>query len=233
MISLDESIKRAWLEYAWEVVTDASHRVDCEKLGGKVFDLDATETRWPGYIGTNYSSGNPIFVSNIHRNFDSGGLTEDVSIVRDFSSANENWKSAGRSISGDNQFLVSTALNYERGLKSWNVGSVMRKYLRASGMHWSDVAYLNVAKCQSMDAGSKLQDLCIRRWPIERLVDALRPSVIVTCSIKIRDRGLKGTPVYWYHQLNKLDSRGRRQDTWMAELVANQKYAEGADNRDV
>ena len=94
MISLNESIKRARLEYAWEVVTDASHRVDCEKLGENVFDLDATETRWPGYIGTNYSSGNPIFVSNIHRNFDSGGLTEDVSIVRDFSSANENWKSA-------------------------------------------------------------------------------------------------------------------------------------------
>lgn len=133
------------------------------------------------------------------------------------------WQRAGRSVEADDQFLISTALNYERGLSCWNVGSVMQKYLHSSGMRWADVAYFNVAKCQAMDAGSKLQDLCIKKWPIERLVLALRLSAIVTCSIKIRDRGLKGTPVYWYHQRNQLDTSGRPKDIWMADLVANKK----------
>ena len=162
-------------------------------------------------------------MSNIHRNFDSGGLAGDPNIVSQFIATNEDWRRTGRSVEADSQFLIATASNYERGLSCWSVGSVMRKYLHASGMQWADVAYFNVAKCQSMDAGSKLQDLCIKRWPIEKLVLALRPSAIVTCSIKIRDRGLKRTPVYWYHQRNKLDVRGRPQDVWMADLVANQK----------
>jgi hypothetical protein len=223
LIDIEEPIKQAWLNYAWEVITDTSHHLACEKLGGQIFGETTVNTRWPGYIGLTYESGNPIFVSNIHRNFDSGGLSDDPTIVGEFTQTNNAWLKAGRNQDADDKFITSSARNYERGLTSWNVGSVMRRYFKYSEFNWSDIAYFNVAKCQSKNAGSKLQDLCIKRWPIERLIDALRPSAIVTCSLKIRDRNLANTQIYWYHQLNKTNEMGRRQDDWMSDLIAQSK----------
>lgn len=146
-------------------------------LGSPVADGFPEDVRWPGAIGRTYAEGGVLWVSNIHRNFDSAGVpsaaaTDAADLVR-------RWRDGAI---GDGLFLEGIRAVYEHGLSTWTVGSWPRKVLAALGHQVSDVLYTNAARCQSTGTGEALQKLCLLRFPLTRLVEELRPGLVLITS---------------------------------------------------
>lgn len=178
-----------WLRYAREVVSDQDHRRACAARGGS--DPDAVlleretgrpasfaeDVRWPGYVGRDYRRGDVLWISNIHRNFDSGGLT--ASFADASNDCIRQWRD-GRT--DDESFLSEIRAVYELGLRRWTVGSWSGRALLALDVPIEAVAYTNVAKCQAVGTGTRLQRFCIQRWSLRSIVQLLEPGLVLLTS---------------------------------------------------
>ena len=175
--SIDDLAAR-WLTFAREVVSDEAHRASCAIAGGSdpAFGFPP-DVRWPGYLGADYQAGGVLWISNIHRNFDSAGLPRAFAATA--ADVIRCWRDGSDS---DDQFLAAIRTTYERGPRQWTVGSWPGKALLSLDVDLRSVAYTNVAKCQAVDTGVALQKLCIGRWPIRRLVELLAPGLVLLTS---------------------------------------------------
>ena len=191
-----------WLTYAREVVTDKDHREHCQERGGSNPNAICAErgglqrpanfakdVRWPGYLGSAYGAGGVLWISNIHRNFDSEGLPP--SFAEGANNCIRRWRDG---VSDDASFLQELRAIYLRGLRRWLVGSWPGKALLALEVELESVAYTNVAKCQAVDTGMSLQRFCVARWPLRRIVNLLEPGLVLLTS----ETGLsKSGPARW------------------------------------
>ena len=173
-----EQVREAWLAYCREVVTDDDHRRACSVLGGSALaDGFAPDVRWPGYLGPGYRPGGVVWVANVHRNFDSAGMS------RQFADQAAESVRAFRDGGSETQFLLAMQETYGPGLRGWTVGQWGRKALAELGVELDDVAYLNAARCQATDTGKDLQRLCQRRWPLRRTIETLQPRLLLLSSL--------------------------------------------------
>lgn len=137
----------------------------------------APDIRWPGYVGRDYAGGGVLWISNIHRNFDSAGFPP--AFAREAETLIRRWRDGHLD---DAAFLGGLRDTYERGLRAWTVGSWPGKALLALGVPIESIAYTNVAKCQAVGTGTQLQRFCVRRWSLRRLVEILRPGLVLLTS---------------------------------------------------
>lgn len=183
-------LQARWLKYARDVVENEDHRVECSKAGGSdplalVKERAGTEhpagfasdVRWPGYLGTEYRPGGVIWVSNIHRNFDSAGLPPEFA-----EEANDCIRSWREGTDNDETFLLRLRSVYLRGLSTWTVGARARTALDRLGVPLEAIAYTNAARCQAPDTGTGLQELCLSKWSLRDLVSILEPSLVLLTS---------------------------------------------------
>lgn len=171
-------VEQAWLDYARDVVHDSDHRAACAALGGSPSaDGFPEDVRWPGALGRTYRPGGVLWVSNIHRNFDSAGVS--MSAATDAADLVRRWRDGAI---GDALFLEGIRAVYEHGLATWTVGTWPRKVLAALGFSVSDVLYTNAARCQSTGTGEALQRFCLVRFPLTRLVEEMRPGLVLITS---------------------------------------------------
>lgn len=166
-----------WLEYCREVVNSGDrHRYGCVQLGGSQDPAFPSDVRWPGYVGPGYRPGGMVIAANIHSDFDEGLGRQDAEaaadVVRDWA--------ADRI--GDDDYLQRTAAVYQRGLEAWRVGASTGRPMRYLNISWTDVVYVNGARCQTFDTGVKLQNICQQRWPLSQLAANLRPRILVVSS---------------------------------------------------
>ena len=221
-----EQVRAAWLAYCREVVTDNAHRGACAALGGSASaDGFAPDVRWPGYLGPGYRAGGVLWVANVHRNFDSAGMS------RQFADRAADAVRAFRDGGGDTEFLSAMQETYGPGLRGWTVGQWGRKALAELGVDLDDVSYLNAARCQATDTGEDLQRLCQGRWPLRRTVKALQPRLLLLSSLTaLNFAGPKDWPcrVVAFSQRNgrlvltspwKPRSGALSASVWMAELA--------------
>jgi hypothetical protein len=179
-----------WLKYARDVVGNEDHRVECSKAGGSdplalVKERAGTErpagfasdVRWPGYLGAEYRPGGVIWVSNIHRNFDSAGLP--LEFAQEANDCVRSWRDG---TDNDETFLLRLRKVYLRGLSTWTVGTWARTALEDLGVPLGAIAYTNAARCQSVDTGTGLQELCLSKWSLRDLVTILGPSLVLLTS---------------------------------------------------
>ena len=171
-------VRSRWLRYAAEVVSDADHMSTCRVRGGSPPEAGYfTDVRWPGYLGPLYGPGGVLWIANIHRNFDSAGLSSEF--ASSAAAAIRGWRDGK---SDDETLLREVRVVYELGLRTWTVGYWGRRTLTALGVPIEAVAYANVAKCQAVDTGVTLQRWCLRRWPLQRLIDDLEPGIVLLTS---------------------------------------------------
>lgn len=204
-----------WLAYARDVLSDEEHLAACRRIGGSPDHpgVDATDLRWPGYLGKDARAGScMLVVSNVHRDFASGGVSpqlRDQLVV-----ATRAWRS--RELDDDG-YLDAVRAVYHAGLSRWRVGVHIRYVARVLGLTLQQVIYTNAARCQfpelppAIPAASatkvRLQQLCLRRFPIARLARAGQPSLILFTSTSAYDEAVRlgdhsGVPEVCMHQLN-------------------------------
>jgi hypothetical protein len=194
-------LETAWLEYAREVVEDGEHHSTCASRGGSDASLGfAPDVRWPGYLGRDYRRGGVLWLANVHTSFATAGLgprfaqTADESVRR--------WR--GR-FDSDETFLDGLRNTYEIGLATWTVGGWPRRALERLGVPIAAVAYSNAARCQATDTGIELQRHCLKRWPVQRLLDLLEPDLVLLTSKTTLDATASSTwrcPVAAFSQRN-------------------------------
>lgn len=235
------AVRDRWLAYCREVVNDTDHHAQCAALGGSDgaggFPVDV---RWPGYLGPLYSPGGLLWVANIHRNFDSAGLTEQ------FASAAADVVRRYRATDNGVAYLAETGATYQRGLAAWNVvGTRGFRVLDRLGLTLVEIAYLNAARCQHVSTGERLQKFCQRRWPLRTTVALLRPALLViTSDTALKAAGASPWPctVIAYNQRNgrltqaspwKPISGSLRMDDWLEELPELTDLANGSSNGSV
>jgi hypothetical protein len=114
----------AWLAYARAVLSDLEHRRECAALGASPEHpgVDATDLRWPGYLGADYVAGEgALCVGNVHRNFASGRIT---SSDRDrLVAATRGWRDG---LVHDTDYLDAVRSVYLAGFAGWTVGKHLR-----------------------------------------------------------------------------------------------------------
>lgn len=54
--------------------------------------------------------------------------------------------------------------------------------MRYLNIPWTDIVYVNGARCQTFDTGVKLQQICQQRWPLSVMAAKLRPRILVVSS---------------------------------------------------
>ena len=188
------------MEYATDVVLADDHTSVCVAAGGGCLDETGTpDLRWPGYLGKSYEAGGVLFVGNVHRNFDSNGVT--VSLSRDLVAATLALRTDP---TAQQAYLTATRASYLSGLAGnprWKVSSTFDRTRTALGLDWKQLAYTNAGKTQMVNGSkhTKVIKGCLERFPLPDLVKRLDASLVVTCSAEARKQleaaGLE--PVYF------------------------------------
>lgn len=182
---MPSALHDAWLDYARRIVSNDGHIQLCGSKGGSnpVHGFDP-EVRWPGYLGHGYQPGGLLWVSNVHRNFDSEGLPP--SFAAEANECIRGWKDG---TDEDDEFLGHIQAVYERGLATWKVRDqperLLDGYFGGFRSNLPNIAYTNAARCQAPDGGQTLQKLCLRQWPIHDLVDLLQPGLVILTSATV------------------------------------------------
>jgi len=197
-------IERAWLEYARDVVCNEKHRLACEAAGGSPPNhpgIDATDVRWPGYIGRSYKPGGVLCAAMVHRDFASAGVETAV---------------RGRLVNGTRQWkvhkiddepcLAAVRDGYEAGLLQWTVGGNIGAALRHHNTDARSICYINAARCQYPEIESKappaqakrtkdaLVHLCLSAFPIENLAKLIEASAVLFTKVAAYDRTVPWLP---------------------------------------
>jgi hypothetical protein len=194
------SVTDAWLTYAREVVADRTHRTDCANLGGSPQHpgVDATDLRWPGYLGAGVCRGTgALVIGNIHRNFASG--TVDIKDRDRLVEATRSWRDG---LVDDDTYLAIMRDVYLIGLNGWPLGRQVRFAATGLGLSLDKIAYVNAARCQYPEIPPALPDarltkpalqrFCLDRFPISRLVRDLEPELLLFTSVTAFDKAAQG-----------------------------------------
>lgn len=191
-------IERAWLVYARSVVQNEEHRLACEAAGGSPPNhpgVDASDVRWPGYLGRNYAPGGVLCVATVHRDFASAGV--GVAIRDRLVSGTRQWKAGGID---DEAYLAAVRDGYEAGLRQWTVGNNIGAALQCIGTDIQSICYVNAARCQYPEIEPKapaaeakrtkaaLVHFCLSTFPIEDLVGLLQAAVVLFTNVAAYDR---------------------------------------------
>jgi hypothetical protein len=194
-VTQSSELEHNWLAYAREVLTDTTHRSACAAAGGSPAHpgVDAKDLRWPGYLGAGARRGHTVLaIGNVHRNFASGtlGVADRDLLV----TVTRGWRDRQRS---DSEYLAGVRQVYLAGLNGWRVGTHLRYALDVLGLDLSAIAYTNAARCQYPEIPPRLpraaqtklavQAMCLRRFPIARLVDMLAPRAVLFTSTSAFD----------------------------------------------
>ena len=198
------TVERAWLEYARDVVCNEEHRLACEAAGGSPPGhpgVDATDVRWPGYLGRSYKPGGLLCVAMVHRDFASAGVGTDI---RDrLVDATLQWKV--RNID-DEAYLSAVRYAYEAGLRRWTVKGNIEAALRHLNTDTRSICYVNAARCQYPEMEPKeprgkakrtkeaLVHLCLSTFPIEDLAKRIEASVVLFTNVAAYDRTAPNLP---------------------------------------
>lgn len=165
---LSEIAKR-WLVHARSVFSCDEHKRACDAPA--VSGIDAT-IRWPGFVGPQYEDAKKklLFLGRIHN--PSGwlshpGLGDLQPIIRE-------WLDGKLA---DDIFYRDYNRVYARLLPTWGPWyKVYAALAAAGGVDENSVAYANVAKCwQYPGRESKLQRACSGAFPLEGLIDVVKP----------------------------------------------------------
>lgn len=165
-------LDRNWLEYARRIFSCPAHLASCD--APRVEGIDPS-IRWPGFLGENYQRApkRMLFVGRVHN--PSGwtrwpGLGGLESIVRDWLNGNI----------ADDRFYRDYSREYARRLATWGPWAKVYGVLaNAAGADETSVAYVNAAKCwQFPGKESRLQRACSAAFPLEDLVDIVKPHAV-------------------------------------------------------
>jgi hypothetical protein len=195
-------VDKRWLDYASGVLNaPAGHRKACIANGGAIPGpgcVDGNELRWPGYLGRNYHEGTGVLcVGAVDREATlRTPRADDVQQRTDrqlVASARE-WRDAGRSPATDAKYLEDLRRAHEDALPMW---SRWKRHFRpliedCLGMDRTQIAWTNLAKCRvSLDRGpkqraaeGKLTRLCQRAFPMNELVEAIRPVAVLVAVLR-------------------------------------------------
>lgn len=185
-----------WLEYCRSVVRDGEHLAECAAAGGSVpGDPDGRgrvvypEARWPGSLGKDYQSGGLLWLNIVHEDLGQLGLRAEADA---YAAATALWRVADRADrAADDGYLTAQRRMYSAGLVTWNVRSLIHRVaVEALGFELDELVYANAARCQVLirtdGRHGKVQDglvgLCQGWLPISRLIDDLKPAVVIYTS---------------------------------------------------
>jgi hypothetical protein len=187
-------LERRWAGRARQLLGDKEHLAATAKAGGSpdIDELDGTDLRWPGYLGSRYGEGRRVLgVANVHRGFRSsafdprrsthtaahrGAVDAAVSATRAL---------AARSGVKLNATDIDAYVNgvrpmYELGMSGgWSVGRAFFPAWEATGIDSTPsgmqrVAYVNTSCCQ-IPEDSKLSDAAGVKRTIKALCTANHP----------------------------------------------------------
>ncbi|MEO9263374.1 MAG: hypothetical protein ABI282_04725 [Candidatus Baltobacteraceae bacterium] len=170
--ALLSDLAKRWLVHARDVFACSAHHRACD--APSVPNIDPS-LRWPGFVGPVYEKVNTpkkklLLVGRIHN--PSGwsartGLGDLEVLIRDWLTGN----------CTDEEFYRDYNREYARRLATWGPWTkVYRTLANAAGVDETGIAYANVAKCwQYPGKESKLQRACSATFPLEELVDIVKP----------------------------------------------------------
>ena len=180
-----------WLDYAWRVATcGPAHRARCELQGGASArpGEEGNELRWPGYIGRDYQEGTGVLcVGHVHGT-NWNDRADSMARPR-LEAALREWIASRRSDVADRTYLETVRDVFERWLPSWRRWGHFRVVLDKVGMLEAhdlsvrEIAWTNLAKCRAPRGvnNERLTAFCQRDYPIEEVVEAIRPAAVLTC----------------------------------------------------
>ncbi len=180
--------KREWLAHARQLVADTEHRRACERALGPAATerMDASDLRWPGYVGASYCPGGVLMAATVHREFASGRPplleTERDRLVE----ATRSWRDQRLH---DDLWLAEIQSVYANGLtRHWAVGRLLRALDDKIGLNVAEFAYVNAAKCQVVEQPPPPKAAAIKRevvalcsgdYPLSKLASILQPGALL------------------------------------------------------
>jgi hypothetical protein len=208
-----------WLGYAWQVLNEAGGLMTC-CIGGASCEVQ----RWTGCLGAEYGSGRVLMVGAVHNK---PVLEQDKAPLARAAKA---WVESGRSSSADAAYLAAVRDFYRRVTPTWELGTVWRTFAKLRdrlGVGSEQVAYANVAKCERRSGAGYDRQIrqCFERFPLNRLVDALDPAIILIAlnnqtyakvaagSGTVHD----GKRIFQYDNMHLTDPAGRRFEIWVRD----------------
>jgi hypothetical protein len=242
--------ERLWLDYAWTVVSMRTHApkhyercFQLHRKKGTEHHVEAGRLRWPGAVGSAWEPGQGVlFVGSVHSRFFKGRRGEiDHDLEDRLAQANKDWLTSGRSPSHDALYLHETQAVYERGVTLWPRGELAESLMQQLGDGPADLAWVNLARCQSMpreESEYRMQQECERAYPLADVVTALRPAAILIAGITCVERPSKevgrtlpasglvlygrgcAPAVFAFSGFSGKDAKGRESEVWLPDAVA-------------
>ena len=226
-----------WLDYAWRVTNcPPEHRRTCESLGGAPVGAarqDGNDLRWPGYLGRRYDQRRGVLcVGHVHRERTGAKLAgADAKVEPLLVDAARRWLTLGRSPENDASYLAAVQDAFEEWIPSWSRWSSGFKRVVEDelGMDHTQIGFTNLAKCRYPLEGSppiKLFVHCQETFPVQRLVEAIRPRAVLCGVLQADETGQivstwksqHAQPlVFTWHGRQNTDLRGRRLAEWAPE----------------
>ena len=217
-----------WLNYAWKVLTEDGGLTTCCVTG-----TSNEVQRWTGCLGGDYSSGRVLMVGAVHNK---PVLEQDKAPL---ALAARAWVDSGRSSTADSRYIAAVRDFYRRVTPTWEYGgTVWRTFAKLRdrlSVDVEQVAYANVAKCEmrtGLGYGQLIQQ-CLRRFPLNDLVDAVNPAIVLialdnqsfTKAIGVGGIVHDGRRIFQYNNRNLTDPAGRRFETWVQDAKAAYRSA--------
>ncbi len=159
---------------------------------------DDSEPRWPGYLGRHYEQGRVLCLAHVARSADEDREAKRPVLRRtnrEIAHACRAWRAAGRTPSTDRDFLEAIRRAYQAQLPEtdrWkrHFRSLVEDHL---GLDRTHVAWANFAKCRvPVDCERDVRPVmlaCRPLYPVEDLVSAIRPRVVLSCVLDAADGG--------------------------------------------
>lgn len=175
-------VESAWLGWAWTIVaaTSSTHLVACQSAGG---EQDRADRLSPGFVGASYRQGGVLVTSLANG---PGPITDSLARLRSIIAEWVEHRS-GDQLAADIRFLDSWRRWFpiDQDSNPWwqrRVGWFVHDY---AGLGRDELAVANLAPCRMVEQGlgERLARLCQDTHPFSRLLDGLRPSVIVCPSV--------------------------------------------------
>lgn len=143
--------------------------------------------RWPGYLGTRYSTGGILSVGIVHTDFATAGLLAHPAVPTAIA-AHLQWV-AGQI--GDREWLDAIRSMYRAGLGDggWTVRHQHAFYWRALGEDVDSIAYVNAVRCQWPGDQPRMEVTarCLTDVPLEPLLALLKPRLVLSNSAAVRE----------------------------------------------
>jgi hypothetical protein len=183
------TLAQDWLTYARSVFACGTHLNACN---APLIDGIDPELRWPGFVGVNYEAAPKrlLLVGRVHNPsgwHGTSGLGGLELIAR-------RWLAAELS---DEEFYSDYSREYGKRLVTWGPWQKVYRHLAAAaGADEQSVAYVNVAKCwQNLGKESALQRRCSETWPLESLVEIVKPHGVFVLAPESWMQKVKGAQV--------------------------------------